>query len=220
MCLCATQLTFSLPRRFTDFLSDGLWPMLPKCSRMNEPCDYALKTISTRLAENGRVQTEETIYETTTEICTCPNGNKCPRGWESAPGKTITRSLLSSGKRVEYKLNYCTAPPTERICGRDETAVTMSGVMYPDVVEAVNCACPNNEYDLQLKRAYYVSIFRITHEFVCNLRTCNMNTTDRRVCKTINTDQSTEYKCLCPEDYECRMEPSSRKGFCERRAEL
>ena len=70
------------------------------CGRVNEPCDYALKTISSRPGPNGEMERKETIYETTTEICTCPGGNTCPRGWDAAPGKTITRSLLSTGKFI------------------------------------------------------------------------------------------------------------------------
>ena len=217
VCLCVSQLTFS-SLSFEDFLSDEPWPSLPECGRVNEPCDYALKTISSRPGPNGEMERKETIYETTTEICTCPGGNTCPRGWDTAPGKTITRSLLSTGKEVQYKLNYCTAPPTERTCENEEIAVVMSGVLYPDVVDTVNCACPNNEYNLHLKRAYFVSPFRISHEFVCRMRTCNMNTSDRRVCKKIKKNRVTEYRCMCPENYECRMEPAARKGYCERRA--
>lgn len=71
---------------------------LPQCSRHNEPCDYALKTISQRRSPNGDVEREETLFETITEICTCPDGITCPRGWDNAPGRTITRNLLSSGK--------------------------------------------------------------------------------------------------------------------------
>ena len=76
---------------------------------------------------------------------------------------------LFTGKEVQYKLNYCTAPPAERTCENEEIAVVMSGVLYPDVVDTVNCACPNNEYNLHLKRAYFVSSFRISHEFVCRM---------------------------------------------------
>ncbi|CAG2247864.1 unnamed protein product [Mytilus edulis] len=126
------------------------------------------------------------------------------------------------GKRIEYKSNYCTEPTPDTICNVEagEMAVVMTGVMYPDVIESVNCACPNNDYNLQLKRAYYVSTFEITHEFVCSMRTCNMNTSNRRVCKKIKKDETTEYRCTCPEEYECRMEPSARKGYCERRVEM
>lgn len=83
--------------------------------------------------------------------------------------KKIIIICLFTGKEVQYKLNYCTEPPTERTCENDEIAVVMSGVLYPDVVDTVNCACPNNEYNLHLKRAYFVSPFRISHEFVCQM---------------------------------------------------
>ncbi|VDI65231.1 tyrosine kinase receptor 1, partial [Mytilus galloprovincialis] len=127
-----------------------------------------------------------------------------------------------NGKRVEYKSNYCTEPTPDTICyvEEGEVAVVMTGVMYPDVIESVNCACPNNDYNLQLKRAYDVTTFQITHEFVCSMRTCNMNTSNRRVCRKIKKDETTEYRCTCPEEYECRMEPSARKGYCERRVEM
>ncbi|XP_063422101.1 uncharacterized protein LOC134706769 [Mytilus trossulus] len=221
--VCVSLLTVHAIPSFEDFLSnDQPWSSLPQCSSDNKPCDYALKTISQRRSPNGDVEPEETVFETITEICTCRDGITCPRGWDNAPGRTITRNLLSSGKRVEYKSNYCTEPTPDTICNVEagEVAVVLTGVMYPDVIQSVNCACPNNNYNLHLKRAYYVSTFQITHEFVCSMRTCNMNTSNRRVCKKIKKDETTEYRCTCPEEYECRMEPSARKGYCERRVEM
>ena len=65
-------------------------------------------------------------------------------------------------------MNYCAAPPTVGTCDDNQVAVVMSGFPYPDTIETINCSCPNNRYDLHLKRAYYRGI-KITHEFVCNM---------------------------------------------------
>lgn len=96
MCVVNTQVFMSI-NWYSDF------QRLPTCSRVDplnnpEPCDYAIKTISVQRNANGEVQREEVYYEAQTETCSCPNGLTCPKGWEDAPDRSITRSLLSSGK--------------------------------------------------------------------------------------------------------------------------
>lgn len=197
------------------------WQDLPFCSSDPVPCDMALKMYAAT-SPNSQV-----IYNTDRQICTCPNGNTCPSGWITQGDKTITRDIVSRGKRIGIALHYCNPLGAVRSCEDGEIAMVMEGGTIPERIHSVNCKCPGQE-PMEIKKSYFVG-WKKNHDLVCAMPRCNINRSDGGMCEKfqkvrdpetwLETYVSTNL-CECPTGYDCIQESRQNNevfyGYCQR----
>ncbi|XP_062601111.1 uncharacterized protein LOC134262798 [Saccostrea cucullata] len=198
---------------------NNAWQDLPFCSNDPVPCDMALKMYASKSRNSPE------IYSTDREICTCPHGNTCPSGWSTRGEKTITRDILSKGKRIGIALHYCNPIGGERTCGDDEVAMVMEGGNIPEKIRNVNCKCPSDD-PLKIKKSYYVG-WKKNHDLVCAMPQCNINRSDGGKCQQVQRVKDpvtwlvyyvVTNLCECPSGYDCVQEDRQNLfyGYCQR----
>ncbi|KAK6195287.1 hypothetical protein SNE40_000748 [Patella caerulea] len=181
---------------------------IQRCRSLVKPCKFIVKV-------EQNLNTPEQIF-TSPNVCSCAEGS-CPRNWNDAPEKTITRYLRSKERVMILQLKFCRPVEPQRICTADESALTIKGrSTVPQEIVDFRCRCPSNR-PMVVKKSWSQS-YEHYQEYVCDLPRCRGSGSQcMSISSSANRRQESTHSCECRRGESCarrQSDISKSKGFC------